>query len=646
MTAIAKIILQVAKRFWGEPNPRHSNKRNCAGAPTARAASIRQGHLVRPRGEKRRRRPRPAQARGRRRSMAMAARTMGLPNTVTTARAQGRRSSRPTTTPTNTEPAVSGRAPRSEDLPATAAGTPGRSAGQGEGRLDVERQGRAQVPFRLPELIEALALERRVFIVEGEKDVRDAAAPRHHGDLQSGGAGKWRAEFAEHLVGADVVIVPDNDAPGRKHAGAVARSLAGKAARIRVVNCPAWPRRATCPTGSPPAARSRRSTTSSRRHGLDRSTRTPDQTTNDKPLDARADRSRAIRHRADPAARMGRREPLSRGATSVCFAVTAARASRSCCCNSPSRMCSARTGCGRCPKRGRCCSSIARTTRASLCAACSRSLQHYGASYADVARDLHVFSLVDRDDETGQLLATVGRDGIVRPTPLYDALMAKARKVKPICIVIDNVADVFGGNEIDRSQVRQFVAAHAPPRDRRERLRDHVGASELARHREQDRAERLDPMAQFGARARLSARAEREGERRDGGRTATSDVRVLEFMKSNYSRARRADHAEMGQRPLSARADAERAGTAAATATPPTACSSNCSTSTRAKAPTSAATRRRATSHRACSQRPRKRSCAQASASARSPTPCPGWSRRTKFAPSPTARRRTGRSVS
>ena len=56
-----------------------------------------------------------------------------------------------------------------------------------------------------------------------------------------GGAGKWRAEFAEHLVGADVVILPDNDAPGRAHALDVARSLAGKAARIRIVDLPGLP---------------------------------------------------------------------------------------------------------------------------------------------------------------------------------------------------------------------------------------------------------------------------------------------------------------------------------------------------------------------------------------------------------------------
>ena len=38
-----------------------------------------------------------------------------------------------------------------------------------------------------------------------------------------------------------VVILPDNDAPGREHADDVARSLAGKAARIRVVDLPGLP---------------------------------------------------------------------------------------------------------------------------------------------------------------------------------------------------------------------------------------------------------------------------------------------------------------------------------------------------------------------------------------------------------------------
>jgi 5S rRNA maturation endonuclease (ribonuclease M5) len=102
-------------------------------------------------------------------------------------------------------------------------------------------KGVRQVPFRLPELIEALALERRVFIVEGEKDVLTLAHYNITATCNAGGAGKWRDEFAELLAGADVVILPDNDAPGHDHAGAVARSLAGNGAHIRVVELPDLP---------------------------------------------------------------------------------------------------------------------------------------------------------------------------------------------------------------------------------------------------------------------------------------------------------------------------------------------------------------------------------------------------------------------
>ena len=53
-----------------------------------------------------------------------------------------------------------------------------------------------------------------------------------------GGAGKWRDAFADQLAGADVVVLPDHDKAGRDHAQAVARSLAGKAARIRLFELP------------------------------------------------------------------------------------------------------------------------------------------------------------------------------------------------------------------------------------------------------------------------------------------------------------------------------------------------------------------------------------------------------------------------
>ncbi len=80
-------------------------------------------------------------------------------------------------------------------------------------------------------------------------------------------------------------------------------------------------------------------------------------------------------------------------------------------------------------------------------------LKSHHAKFSDIAADLHVFSLADKDP----LLAIPDRGRIV-PTPLYAKLLERAKAVQPICTVIDNVADVFGGSEIDRSQVRQFVA--------------------------------------------------------------------------------------------------------------------------------------------------------------------------------------------
>jgi len=55
------------------------------------------------------------------------------------------------------------------------------------------------------------------------------------------GAGKWHAEYSNYLKNADVVIIPDNDEVGRRHAEQVARSLIGKAKRIRLLELPNLP---------------------------------------------------------------------------------------------------------------------------------------------------------------------------------------------------------------------------------------------------------------------------------------------------------------------------------------------------------------------------------------------------------------------
>ena len=98
-------------------------------------------------------------------------------------------------------------------------------------------EGIRRVPYRLPELLAADA-SVTVFICEGEKDVDILLEFGLMATTNAGGAGKWREEYNEHLRGRSVVILPDNDEPGRKHAESVARSLSQIAASVKVVNLP------------------------------------------------------------------------------------------------------------------------------------------------------------------------------------------------------------------------------------------------------------------------------------------------------------------------------------------------------------------------------------------------------------------------
>lgn len=102
-------------------------------------------------------------------------------------------------------------------------------------------QGVRQVPYKLPELIEGISLGRTVFVVEGEKDVESLCALGLTATTNSGGAGKGRDEFAPLFEGANVIILPDNDEPGRKHAASWERSLTGFAASIKTINLPGLP---------------------------------------------------------------------------------------------------------------------------------------------------------------------------------------------------------------------------------------------------------------------------------------------------------------------------------------------------------------------------------------------------------------------
>lgn len=98
--------------------------------------------------------------------------------------------------------------------------------------------GTPRVLYRLPEVRRAVEAGRRVFVVEGEKDVHTLAAWGLCATCNPGGAGKWPSECSEGLRGAHVVIIPDNDEAGCQHAELVTRALTGVALDVMVVRLP------------------------------------------------------------------------------------------------------------------------------------------------------------------------------------------------------------------------------------------------------------------------------------------------------------------------------------------------------------------------------------------------------------------------
>lgn len=93
----------------------------------------------------------------------------------------------------------------------------------------------ADLPYMLPQVIAAVAADRLVWIVEGEKDVRTLTAAGMIATCNAGGAGKWTVAHAAYLECADVRIVADRDDVGRRHALQVIDTLMPLARSIDVV---------------------------------------------------------------------------------------------------------------------------------------------------------------------------------------------------------------------------------------------------------------------------------------------------------------------------------------------------------------------------------------------------------------------------
>ncbi len=96
-------------------------------------------------------------------------------------------------------------------------------------------KGITPVLYRLSEVISALKEGRTVYITEGEKDADNLVKLGLSATTNSGGAEKWRPEYSEALRDASVVILPDRDDPGQRHAAKVAAFLQGRVKSIKIV---------------------------------------------------------------------------------------------------------------------------------------------------------------------------------------------------------------------------------------------------------------------------------------------------------------------------------------------------------------------------------------------------------------------------
>ena len=100
-------------------------------------------------------------------------------------------------------------------------------------------QGITRLPYRLPELLAAVAAGQRIHVCEGEKDAHALVGLGLVATCNTGGAGKWTAALSTHLKGAaEVVVIADRDAPGRAHAQQVAASVAPLVRGLKVLELP------------------------------------------------------------------------------------------------------------------------------------------------------------------------------------------------------------------------------------------------------------------------------------------------------------------------------------------------------------------------------------------------------------------------
>lgn len=142
--------------------------------------------------------------------------------------------------------------------------------------------------------------------------------------------------------------------------------------------------------------------------------------------------------------------------------------------------------------------------------------------------DLGDFRLLPLADQSA-LLAVPDRTGNMQPTPLFRSFVEAATEFRPAFVVLDTVADLFGGDEIKRSQARQFIAmlrGVAIELDCAIILLAHPSVAGMQ-----------TGTGSSGSTAWNNSARSRLYLTRPEGRESDPDLRILKTMKANYSAA-------------------------------------------------------------------------------------------------------------
>jgi RecA-family ATPase len=406
-------------------------------------------------------------------------------------------------------------------------------------------RGLSSVPYRLPELTEALAQGLTVFVVEGEKDADNLWRIGLPATCNAGGVGKWRDELNDHFIDADVVVIEDNDPqkkhpktgapmfhedgrpilPGQDHAQAVAAALSQVAARVRVLKLKKfWPEIPLKGDVSDwlKAGHTREQLDALVEQvpiwapGVD-SAEVPEPATFINVLlwvgIAPRPRQRAVLDRV-PAHNVtlltgegGIGKTLLMQQLSVATVL-------------------GKDWIGSMPEQGPVIFITAEDDIDELHFRYHKIAQKYGVDFNQLT-DLHLVSLAGCD----AVVAKVEHDGTVSPTPLFHWIERRALEIKPRWIGLDTAADVFIVDERNRSQVRQCISLL-----RRIALRVDTAVILLA-HPSLAGISSGSGLSGSTAwnnsvRSRLYLKTPKK---KDGDDDEDSPVRILETMKSNYS---------------------------------------------------------------------------------------------------------------